>query len=91
MKMVGILVVIAVALSYIPVMAMDGCPEAHHMGHTKLDCGYSFHCPFLAGLNVPDFSPLPYTGELVSASSSLKIDGLIFPIFRPPELASKYC
>ncbi len=91
MKVLAILVVSAVALSYIPVMPMDGCPEAHHMGNTTLDCGYSFHCPILTGLNLLDFAPLPYTGEPVSASSLIKVDGWIFSIFRPPELAPRYC
>ncbi len=89
MKIIGILLAAVIIFSYLPVVSMDGCPEGHHMGNVKVDCGYCLHCPILFGRSIQDFSPLPFSEEWVSASFLHKVDGLISSIFRPPELAFK--
>lgn len=85
MKVIGILLVIGILFSYVPMIPMDGCPEGHHMGTKKMDCGYSFHCPVIFNFNMSESLPLPFIGQLDLASPLPKVDKLVTPIFHPPE------
>ena len=85
MKIIGVLLIIGILFSYIPIFPMDGCQQGDHAGNMKLDCGYIFHCPFLSNTNVSESISLPYLGRAVSISSSLVIEDLTHPIFHPPE------
>ena len=81
----GILIIIGIFSSYIPLMAVDDCPEGDHMGNMKMDCRYCFHCPFLFSTDSLDPLPLPFTGELVLGPSLPKVDEMVHPIFHPPK------
>ena len=85
MKIVGIFLIIGILFSYIPVMPMDDCPEEHHTGNRTVECGYSFHCPILFNVNVPDPLPLPVTRRFILVPPSLKVDEVPFLIFHPPK------
>jgi hypothetical protein len=85
MKIIGILLIIGILFSYVPILPIDNCPEGGHMGNMKLDCGYIFHCPFLSNVGLPESITLPYFGRAVLNSSLLVIDELTHPIFRPPK------
>jgi len=85
MKIIGLLIIIGVLLSYAPMFPMDECPEEKHMGNMKMDCGYNFHCPLIFDIIRPVPSTLPLSGRVVLTPSSLKIDELTSLIFRPPE------
>ena len=84
-KVFGILVVIGILFSYLPVIPMDSCPEGGHPGNTQMECGYAFHCPFLFGINGPESMPLPLLGRLVLASSMSKPEEWPHLIFHPPK------
>ena len=85
MKIVGILLVIGILSSYIPMIPMDDCPAGGHMGNMKLDCGYIFHCPLISDGNLQEPLPLPLTGRLVLPPVLPKVDELTNLIFHPPE------
>ena len=84
LKIVGILLIIGILFSYVPIVPMDGCPEGHHMAGKKMDCGYSFHCPIIFNFNMSE-SPLPFTGRVVLTLPLPKVDQLVTLIFHPPE------
>jgi hypothetical protein len=88
MKIIGCLLVIGILLSYAPVFHMDGCPEGNHSGNTKMDCGVPFHCPMIVDVVVSEISSLPLNGLLIPTKMLLLTDGLVNPIFRPPEYSS---
>ena len=85
MKIIGILLIIGILFSYVPILPIDNCPEGGHMGNMKLDCGYIFHCPFLSNIGLPELMALPYFGRAILISSFPVIDELTHPIFHPPE------
>jgi hypothetical protein len=88
MKIIGCLLVIGILFSYVPVFPMDDCPEGKHMGNMKMDCGVPFHCPMIVDIVVSEISSLPLSGLLIPARMLLLTDGLVNPIFHPPEYSS---
>jgi hypothetical protein len=88
MKIIGCLLVIGILLSYAPVFHMDECPEGNHMGNMKMDCGALFHCPMIADIVVSEISSLPLNGLLIATRMLPLSDGLVNPIFHPPEYLS---
>jgi len=84
-RIAGAFIIIAVLFSYAPLIPMDDCPENHHTGPMKLDCGYLFHCPVLSDIGISNPSPLSLTGRLVLVLSSPNVDELPFLIFHPPK------
>jgi hypothetical protein len=85
MKIIGWLLVIGILLSYAPVFPMDECPEGNHRGNMNTDCGIPFHCPMIMGVVFSEISSLPLNGLLLSTRMLLLSDGLIDPVFHPPE------
>jgi hypothetical protein len=85
MKFIGCLLVIGILLSYAPVFHTDECPEGNHSGNMKMDCGVPFHCPMVVDIVVSDISSLPLNGLLIPTRMLLLSDGLVNPIFHPPE------
>jgi hypothetical protein len=96
MKLIGILLIIGILFSYVPVMPMDDCPEGDHhtgdhqtgarrTGNMTMNCGNCFHCPILSNMSTPDPMPLPLSGRLVVLPFLLKIDEVPFLIFHPPK------
>ncbi len=88
MKIIGCLLVIGILLSYAPVFHMDGCPEENRPGNMKMDCGIPFHCPMIVDIVVLEISSLPFNGLLIPTKMLLLRDGLVNPIFHPPEYSS---
>ena len=85
MKIVGILLIIGILFSYVPILPMDDCQESNHAGNMKLDCGYIFHCPFLSNIGLPESMTLPYFGRAVLNAPLLVIEELTHPLFHPPK------
>ena len=85
MKIIGWLLVTGILLSYAPMFHMDGCPEDNHMGNMKMDCGGPFHCPMIVDIVASEISSLPFNGLLIPAKMPLLSDGLVNPVFHPPE------
>jgi len=85
MKIVGILLIIGVLFSYVPIIPKDDCQEANHARNMKLDCGYIFHCPFLSKIGLPESIVLPFIGRAVLSSSLPVLEELTHPIFHPPK------
>ncbi len=85
MKIVGVIVVIGILFSYIPMIQMDNCPEGNHMGNMKSDCGYIFHCPLISSGNPQEPLPLPLSGRLILPPALPKVDELARLIFHPPK------
>jgi hypothetical protein len=85
MKITGILLIIGIVFSYVPILPMDDCQETNHAGNMKLDCGYIFHCPLLSNLGLPESITLPYFGPAVLISSLPMLDEFIHPIYHPPK------
>jgi hypothetical protein len=85
MRIIGILLIIGILFSYVPIFPKDDCQEANHARNMKLDCGYIFHCPFLSNTGLPESIILPYFGRAVLNSSLLVIEELTHLIFHPPK------
>ncbi len=86
MKIAGILLVTVILLSYVPMISLDDCPGANHMGNImKMDCGSLFHCPMIVDLNISETSGLSPNGRLVSTKPLLVLKELTHTIFHPPE------
>ena len=83
--MIGIIIIIGIIFSYIPLVLEDECPEGDHMGSMKVDCGYVFHCPLVIGKNISEPLSLPLTGQLVLIPPIMKIEKLAYLFFRPPK------
>jgi hypothetical protein len=67
---------------------MEECPGENHSGNMKMDCGGPFHCPMIVDIVVSEISSLPFNGLLIPVRMLLLIDGLVSPIFHPPEYSS---
>jgi hypothetical protein len=89
MKIIGWFLVIGMLLSYTPVFHMDECPEGNHLGNMKMDCGVPFHCPMIVDIAGSGISSLPLKGLLVPTGMHLLRDGLVSPVFHPPECLSQ--
>ncbi len=85
MRLVAGFLVIGILFSYIPMIPTDNCSEGDHMGNTKLNCGYIFHCPLISDGNLQEPLPLPLTGWLVLPPVLPKVDELTHLIFHPPK------
>jgi hypothetical protein len=85
MKFVGWLLVIGILLSNAPVFHMDNCPEGDHSGNMKMDCGIPFHCPMITDIVFSEISSLPLNGRLGPTRTLPSGDGLVDPVFHPPE------
>jgi len=85
MKIAGVLLVIGILLSYMPMTPADDCREGDHSENMKLDCGYSFHCPVLLAKLLPEPLAPAYLGRLVLPLSFQTFEELARPIFHPPE------
>jgi hypothetical protein len=86
MRIVGIFLVTVILLSYVPMIPLDDCPGANHMGNImKMDCGSLFHCPMIVDLNISETSGLSPNGRLVSTKPLLVLKELTHTIFHPPE------
>jgi hypothetical protein len=86
MKIVGIFLVIGLLFSYVPIIPVDGCPEANHMGSMKImDCGYAFHCPMISDGSLQEPFSLPLNGWLPLPTALPKADELTHLIFHPPK------
>jgi hypothetical protein len=85
MKIIGILLIIGILFSYVPIFPKDDCQEANHARNMKLDCGYIFHCPFLSNIGLQESIILPYFGRAVLSPPFLVIDDFAHPIFHPPK------
>jgi len=83
-KVVGVLLVIGIVFSYIPMISTDSCSGGNHMGK-KLECGYLFHCPLILDGSLQEPLPLPLSGRLVLPPVLPKIDELTNLIFHPPK------
>ena len=90
MKIIGWLLVIGILVSYAPVFHTDECPEGNHSGNTKMDCGVPFHCSMIVDIVVSEISRLPFNGLLIAARMRAVRDGLVNPIFHPPEYLNPY-
>ena len=85
MKIIGCLLVIGILLSYAPVFHVDECPDGNHLGNMKMDCGVPVHCPMIVDIVASEISSLPLNGLLIPTKMLLLSDGLLNPIFHPPE------
>jgi hypothetical protein len=85
MKIVGVLLIIGILFSYVPVIPMDDCPEGNHMGNMKMDCGNVFHCPLIINGSLQEPFPLPLSGWLILPPILPKVDELTHLIFHPPK------
>jgi hypothetical protein len=85
MKIIGILLIIGILFSYVPVFPMDDCQEEDNGGNMKLGCGYAFHCPFLSNIGLSGSIVLPYVGRASLSLPLPVIDELAHPIFHPPK------
>lgn len=89
MKIIGCLLVIGILLSYAPVFHTVDCSEGDHSGHMKMNCGAPFHCPMTVDIVVSEVSSLPFNSLLIASKILLPSDGLLNPIFHPPEYLSR--
>ncbi|MBM4308431.1 MAG: hypothetical protein FJ115_03045 [Deltaproteobacteria bacterium] len=85
MKVVGILLIIAILFSYVPIVPADDCPDTGHSGNMKLDCGSVFHCPIIYNPAMPEISTLTINGWLKLMPEISKIEELPNFIFHPPK------
>jgi len=87
MKIVGVLLIIGILFSYVPVIPMDDCPEENHARNTntKMDCGSIFHCPLILNGSLQEPFPLPLSGWLILPPILPKVDELTHLIFHPPK------
>jgi hypothetical protein len=88
MKIIGCLLIIGIFLSYAPVFHMDECPEGNHMGNMKMDCGVPFHFPMIMDTVVSGISGLPLDGLFIATKMLPLDDGVVNPIFHPPEYST---
>ncbi len=93
-SLVGIILLLTILFSYVPVFSMDQCPkgnqmdkcpEGNHMVDVKLHCGYNFHCPMIVNKNILETHSLPLNGRFVPVKPLLYVDELIRVVFRPPK------
>jgi hypothetical protein len=86
MRIIGCLLVTGILLSYVPIIPLDDCPGANHMGNImRMDCGSPFHCPMIVDLNISETSGLPLNGRLVSIKPLLVVKELVHSVYHPPE------
>lgn len=85
MKIIGILLIMGILFSYVPIFPKDNCQEANHARNMKLDCGSIFHCPFLSDIGLLESITLPLIGRAVLSSSLPVLEELTHPIFHPPK------
>jgi hypothetical protein len=90
LKIVGIFVTIIILFSYLPARSMEACPEEDHSGNMRMDCGYTFHCPFTYDTAIPELCVLPLHSRLRVIPAVLKIDEFPRVIFHPPKTLAKY-
>jgi len=85
MKIIGVLLIIGILFSYVPMIPMDDCQEGDHTGNMKMDCGNCPLCSILISIDGPGHYSLPLTGRLNVPPSLSEVDELSFPIFHPPK------
>lgn len=85
MRIISGLIIFGILLSYVPVVAMEECPEMDHSGEINLDCGSPFHCPFIFNHGIPEKFVLPLQGRMVLANHLSDLKVIPRPIFHPPE------
>ena len=86
MKLIGIVLIIGVIFSYVPIIPMDDCPENSHPGDAKIDCGYCIHSPMLLNVDVSNQTPLLLIGRWIPMPYPSISDGVAPSIFHPPKL-----
>jgi hypothetical protein len=85
MKIIGIVLIIGIVFSYVPILPMGGCQETNHAGNMKLDCGYIFHCPLLSSIGPHESMTLPYFGRAVFILPLPTVYEFTRPIYHPPK------
>jgi len=84
MKIIGWLLVIGILLSYAPCFTwMDALRKITR--EYEDGCGVPFHCPMIVDIVVSEISRLPFNGLLIAPRILLPSDGLLNPVFHPPE------
>ena len=85
LKVVRILIVLVILFSYLPIMHMDGCPYEKRTENAKMNCGYTFHCPFISTIIFTEPIALLNLGRMVLITPLPLLEDLEYPIFHPPE------
>lgn len=86
MKLVGALLVISILFLYAPVMSREECSGENHMEGIRINCGYSFHCPFVDKGEGSGYSRLPFLGQFAMISPVFYLHQLVHLVYRPPEI-----
>jgi len=89
-RIAGIFIIIAILFSYLPIDAMGNCSEEDHSTNTRMDCGYTFHCPVIYNPAIPQLSVLSINSWLRWMPTAGKVEELPRFIFHPPKKSFKY-
>ena len=90
LRIIGAFIIIAILFSYLPMDAMENCSEEDHSTNTRMDCGYTFHCPIFFNKVITQFLILPINGWLRYIPTIGKAEELPRFIFHPPKKSFKY-
>ena len=87
-KVAGVLILLSILATYLPMMPSEECPEGthetgNHLGSVKI-CGSLFHCPLVFNMSLSDLFPIPLIGRLPLVTLVPFLDELSDSIFRPP-------
>lgn len=87
-KVAGVLILLSILATYLPMMPSDECPEgthgaANHLGSVK-NCGSLFHCPLISNKSLAELFPVPFIGRLPLVTLVPFLDELPDLIFHPP-------
>lgn len=85
MKFIGMIALMAMFFSYIPMDILAHCSEKDPAKENKMGCGYLFHCPINSPTVEPSLSFLSMLGWLKWAPAAEKIEGALQSIFHPPK------
>ena len=86
--------IIVLLFSYVPAIPAEHCPDGDHEGNHhegnqrdsgKLECGYIFHCPFVANMKSSEPLIILKMEWLSSTPTTVVFGDFRFPIFHPPE------
>jgi hypothetical protein len=84
MKLIGVLLITTLLLSYLPVLTLHGCTGEDQVGTNQLNCGYLFHCPISLFKMPYESYSFPSFLNIFLEPTSRKVIGFRTPIFHPP-------
>jgi hypothetical protein len=87
-KVIGVLILLGILATYLPMMPSEECPEGTHETANRLGsvkaCGSLFHCPLIFNKSLSELFPIPFIGRLPLVRLVPFLDELPDFIFHPP-------